>query len=452
MIVILSDDGGGLDPERIREKLVSKGLFTADALATMPTKTVLHQIFLPGFSTAAVVTDVSGRGVGMDMVMSTVQELKGRIDIDSVVGQGTQFNFRIPVPKSVTIINSLIIRHATQCFAVPQDNIVRLLRLSDERQKQDVSHLEGSSILKLDGDLLPLVNLSQLLQLPNGSDGAEDMQILIVNSESGRFALAVDEILDAEDIVVKPLHRSVDEVGAYAGATFLGDGSVGLILDIQRLTKRMAGSQTAEADGQTSSIENADAGNVAVVDHDYLLFELDTPGLFCLPLSRVFRLEDFDRHQIKHSGGRPALIYRDQIMPLIDVAGVLGMPASGNRMQDQEDKQSLFVVRSDKGYFGLWIRNIVDVARATGEVDTNVSSCSGVLGVIVVNHHTATVIDEIAIIQLAGFRISDREISESDGHPQPKESLTLETTAQTVASEESNPGSSGGEAAGWGMF
>lgn len=452
VIVTLSDDGGGLDPDKIREKLVSKGLFTDEAVASMPVKTVLHQIFLPGFSTAATVTDVSGRGVGMDMVMSTVLELKGRVDVDSQVGQGTQFNFRIPVPKSVTIINSLIIRHGTQCFAIPQDNIVRLLRLGDERLKQDVSHLEGSSVLKLDGGLLPLVNLSQLLQIKHESADDVDMQILIVNSESGRFALAVDEILDAEDIVVKPLHRSVDEVGAYAGATFLGDGSVGLILDIPRLTKRLAVSKLTEIEDSGSSVGDTGTEGASVVEDDYLLFELDVPGLFCLPLDRVFRLEDFDRQQVKFSGGRPVLIYRDQIMPLIDVASVMGLSASGNRLHDGEDKQSLFVVRRDKGYFGLWIRNIVDVTKATGDLDTNVSSHPGVLGVMIVNHRTATVIDEIAIIQLAGFRISEDQPSESGGYSQLSESTGLESAVQTSAGQDSNHGIKSEEAAGWGMF
>lgn len=444
VLITLQDDGKGIDPEVIREKLVSKGLVTQEAAAAMSAKTLLHQIFLPGFSTAAVITDVSGRGVGMDMVMSTITEMRGKIEIDSKVGVGTKFTFRLPIPKSVTIINSLIVKIQDQCFAIPQDSIVRLLRIEAERWSQDALDMQGTMVFKLDGHLVPLVYLSTVLEKPGDSNPKDEHNIVIIQSEYGRMALVVDEILDAEDIVVKSLHKSISDIGVYSGATFLGDGSVGLILDINRLAQRVNPGVLTYPATSDGNAELGEGLNASV--SEVLLFELHNDELYGIPLTQISRLDEFNPTSLKFSGGQSVLIYRETIMPVIDVASVLGLNPETSVIESGIEKHPLLIIEANHQFYGLKIHKILDVVPHTESFDRNDRESGGVTDVAIVQGRTTTIIDAFEVLASAGFKLKRKEEKSS-------EHAVMELTKVDVqnVTEEQQMGE-GSIAAGWGMF
>ena len=289
----ISDDGKGINPDVIGSKAMEKGLVTDDDLQRMGRKKILSLILAPGFSTAEAVTEYSGRGVGMDMVQSSVNAIGGRIDIDSESGKGSQFSFRLPIPRSVLIINSLLVSVRSRIFNIPQDNIARLIRLDEEKKKTMLRKAQNTDVLDLEGSLLPLVRLEEVLFTGEGEEPAEvspeehgELCIVVVKSETINYGLIVDSIEDAEEIVVKPLARHLNKHKIFSGATFAGDGKVGLILDVDGIAEKTRIADESAAAGDDS----AQAEDQTRQTRDYLMFTLDSRGQYATPLQQVFRL------------------------------------------------------------------------------------------------------------------------------------------------------------------
>ena len=407
IIVTLSDDGGGIDPERLRRKLSESGRLPAEQIASMSRQELLMQIFEPGFSTAAVVTDVSGRGVGMDMVRDSITKLKGRIDIQSEIGKGTSFTLSLPVPRSVVIISSLIVESAGRHFAVPQDHVLRLVRLTPEQQRTHLSILPGNAcMLRYEDTLLPLLDLAAMLGLTSGNallqaasgDAAthhEDVSILVLQAEHGMFGLVVGSVHDTEDAVLKSLHKCVEVTGVYRGATFMGDGTVGLILDIDGLVK--AGG-IAEHFVQHAATNAAEAQATNGPEGQFLTFTLTTPGTFAVPLDAVFRFEEFPSSAVKYCGDMQAIIYRDAVMPLIDLATVLKRPrptltvppplAAGGPATIR-----VFISQSEQRYFAFAVEHIGEIASLQSEIDQSFRRPEGTIGLVLIGGVPTTVVD-----------------------------------------------------------
>ncbi|WP_275406200.1 chemotaxis protein CheA [Cellulomonas pakistanensis] len=349
VVVEVADDGRGIDPEKIGAKAVQKGLRTADQVASMGQADLLQLLFLPGFSTAEVVSNVSGRGVGMDVVRTKIEAIGGAVEVDSTVGRGTTWRLRIPL--TLAIMPALTVECSGDLYAIPQVNLLELVALDSQRSESGIEHIHEAAVYRLRGELLPLVSLSSVLEV--GGERPENAVIAVVQSDQQRFGLLVDRVLNTEEIVVKPLSARLKAIGAYSGATVLGDGHVALILDVQAIARRaLAGElDVAARDAHESATAAAvrDSQQVLVVG-------IGGGRQVAMPLASVARLEHVQADQVEYVGGREVVQYRGTILPLARLDRVLGAYGS------EETSELLLVVYSRAGRsVGLVVKEIVDI-------------------------------------------------------------------------------------------
>lgn len=388
ILIELSDDGRGIDPERIRQKIKEKKMFPPEIADAMSQSRLYQMIFESGFSTAAKVTDVSGRGVGMDMVKTSIEKVRGTIDIRSELGKGTKFILRLPVPRSVLIVNSLMVEAGKNTFAIPQENILRLVTIEPEKIAEKIGSLEGTHLLRMDSRLIPLVWVRDLLKLTNDKKLTQTLKTVIVQVEEGAYGLVVDEILDVEDLVVKPLGRHLKDLSTYSGATFLGDGKVGLILNVENIARlanitidSMANT-TKEIPAKTSPSQKG---------REFLLFDLDAPGNFAIPLDEVFRLEEFSPSDLKNTGNHHVCIYRESVMPIIPL--LKSLMNNEDIVTNLESRVPCIVVKQTNGFKAFSIKSIIDIATYGEDINTDVSDRPGIKGTVYIQDKIFSVID-----------------------------------------------------------
>lgn len=444
VVVEVSDDGAGIDPEKIRKKLREQGRLEASVIDTMERDRLLRQIFEPGFSTASSVTNVSGRGVGMDMVQTSIDQLKGRIDVNSEIGHGTSFKFTIPIPKSVVIINALIVGTCGQTFAIPQDNIVRLLRVPHERRSQEISKLPGSHAIRLNDMLIPLVSLHEALNLgssPIQTRDSDELNIVIAKWEGGTYGLIVDSIQDAEDIVVKSLHSAVERIGAYGGSTFLGDGSVALIIDVGGIAKITGQAELQARNHQIGTSKSAilPSDALRIVGHDYMLFEPGYAGVFAIPVENVFRIEEIANNAIVPVGERRMIHYRDDLIPIIELAQALKIPPLKSTEHAHPEKTHTLIISFENKLFATPIARVLEVTRIEAEMKKPSPPTKCIKGLFTIEERVITVIDVHEAIQSSGV----------DSHPINHTSFTNKTEKNL---DDHPPTQTYKQAAGWGIF
>ena len=228
--ISISDDGAGIDAVKLKDKAVERGILTADQAAQMSDREAVRLIFHPGFSMAKEVTDVSGRGVGMDVVKTNIEKLGGAVSIETTVGKGTTINVKLPL--TLAIVPSLIVRSGERCLAIPQTNIRELVRVKKEDVATRIERVKDAEVFRLRGKLLPLLRLNDALGVNQTDETNNAINIIVVEAGSLQYGLIVDGLHDSEEIVVKPLGRHMQECETLAGATILGDGQVALILDV----------------------------------------------------------------------------------------------------------------------------------------------------------------------------------------------------------------------------
>lgn len=388
VVVEISDDGAGLDSDRIRTIAVQRGVVSEDQLERMSEREIHELIFRPGFSTAAAVTNVSGRGVGMDVVRTNIESIGGVVDLNSTPGLGTTIRVRIPL--TLAIIPALVVAEDGERFAIPQANLVELVRLDPADVERDVHELAGVPILRLRGQLLPLVSLSAALGVEHEHD--EALTVVVVQADNIRFGLAVDEVHDTQEIVVKPLGRQLKTISMYAGATIMGDGRVALILDVSGMAA-MCGITAVPAEPAAGST-NSDTGATTL-----LVLDVGGDRRAALPLERVSRLEEFAHDRIERSGATEVVQYRDGILRLVRLADAIGLPRS------EADHPSFSVVVHEDGdeRVGIVADRVVDIVQAS-VTPTGVGLRSGVLGTAVVQDKVTDLVDLDAIVSTAGGR------------------------------------------------
>jgi two-component system, chemotaxis family, sensor kinase CheA len=377
----IADDGRGIDPERIRAKAVERGLISADRALGLSVHETVNLIFLPGFSTAEKVTNVSGRGVGMDVVRSNIEKIGGSVEVDGRIGLGT--TIRIKIPLTLAIIPALVVSAGRERFAIPQVNLVELVRFDAEQAKKSIEWIHGVPVFRLRGNLVSLVDLSRALRLPPKPH--DDFNIVVLQADDRHFGLLVDGINDTEEIVVKPLARDLKGLNVYAGATIMGDGRIALILDVMGLAglAEVHASQQRLATGGTS---NAAAGDVERL----LLFSTGADGRMALPLDSVARLEEFPKSNVERVGNEDVVQYRGEILPLID----LGRAFGGNSAQN--DPLQVVVHTDESGSVGFVVQAIDDIVEGTIEVRRRAGR-PGVLGSVVVQGRVTELLDAKAV-------------------------------------------------------
>ncbi|HEY2783779.1 MAG TPA: chemotaxis protein CheA, partial [Fimbriiglobus sp.] len=311
----VTDDGGGIDARRVKEKAVRLKVVSAEDAARMSDRELVNLVFLPGFSTADKVTQFSGRGVGMDVVRTNIEKIGGSVDLDSRPGAGT--TLRMKIPLTLAIIPALTVTSGGERFCIPQVSLLELVRVEAGGTKR-IESFHGAPVYRLRENLLPLVFLDEHLELAVPGRKRGDVHIVVLQADDRPFGLAVDAIHDTEEIVVKPLQKQLKGVTAFAGATIMGDGRVALILDVVGLAH--GANILAETSGRTAAKSNSDAGRSTAVGAPLLIFVTTGGERMAVPLTLVSRLEEFPRAALERSGGRKVVQYRDEILPLVDVA------------------------------------------------------------------------------------------------------------------------------------
>ncbi|MBX9245157.1 chemotaxis protein CheA [Actinotalea ferrariae] len=364
VVVDIVDDGHGIDVDKVAAKAVERGLRTAEQVALMAPADLLQLLFLPGFSTADAVTNVSGRGVGMDVVRTRIEAIGGTVDVESELGRGTTWRLRIPL--TLAIMPALTVACDGELYAIPQVSLLELVAL-DAQTSGAVEYVRSAPVYRLRGELLPLVELREVFGADVPADRAGAV-IAVLEADSRRFGLLVDRVLNTEEIVVKPLSGRLKAIGLYAGATLLGDGRVSLILDIQAIGRRAMAGDRGEIERSRSAEDRAALRETVQV----LVAGIGDGRRVAIPLASVTRLEKLPASLLEHVGGREVLQYRGSITPVVRLDRMLGSLT--------QDKDELTVVVSSRR--GRSVAIVVDQIVDIVDDDVTVHSDLGDLGLV----------------------------------------------------------------------
>ena len=382
----ISDDGAGLDLNAIRAKAIERGTLPSQQAAKMTDREIANLIFMAGFSTAQKVTNISGRGVGMDVVKTNIEKIGGTVDVSSVRGHGT--TLKIKIPLTLAIIPALIVTTGGDRFAIPQVSLVELVRLEGKAAESGVEMIQEAAVYRLRGTLLPIIYLNRELKLTRkaDSDGDGAINIVVLQADGRQFGLVVDGINDTEEIVVKPLRKQLRGISCFAGATIMGDGKVALILDIVGLAQRA--SLAGESSGHVAAVAKEELAEGNEKRESWLLLRVGDSGKLAIPLSMVSRLEEFDRKTIESSGNRQVVQYRREIMPLVSVADALHIPAHAVR----EGPIQVVVHSTGSGSVGLVVDEILDIVDQHVSVARKIDN-SCLLGSAVIQQHVTDLLN-----------------------------------------------------------
>ncbi|HEV7962137.1 MAG TPA: chemotaxis protein CheW [Actinoplanes sp.] len=376
--VEVADDGAGMDVDRIAQKAVEKGLLRADQIGTMDKRDIMAMVFQPGFSTAAKVTNVSGRGVGMDVVKTNIERIGGTVSVDSTLGEGTVW--RLNIPLTLAIIQALTVDCGDQRYVVPQVAVLELVFIDGQSTK--IEYASGAPVYRLRGKLLPLVRLDRALGLDVGGD--QGVYIMVLQADGRRFGLVVDRVLNTEEVVVKALNTRFKDIGMYAGATILGDGKVGLILDISSLARR----SHLAVDSERQNVAGTSRGSGAPGTGERLLVTAVGERRVAIPLDTVTRLEEFPRDRIEHAGSREVVQYRGQILPLMRLSHLLGAYSE----EPEGDTVSVVVYSEGGRSVALVVDRIVDIAENSTTARRDAEE-DGLVGTAVIQQRVTELLD-----------------------------------------------------------
>jgi two-component system, chemotaxis family, sensor kinase CheA len=447
VVIEISDDGKGLDGDALAASAVNKGLITIEQAQIMSDKEKVNLIFLPGFSTAKEVTDVSGRGVGMDVVKTNLDQLGGNVDIISEVGHGTTISIKLPL--TLAIIPCQIIMMGGERYAIPQVNLEELLRIPASQVKERVERVGNAEVVRLRGNLLPLIRLADVLGVQrtfwDGSDGKlkEDrremisdrrgltsppfrdtqdkgtvpetqqdikggrtdsdrrtspssaLNIVVVSTGAMKYGLIVDRLQDSEEIVIKPLGRHLQQCKGYAGATIMGDGRIALILDVSNLA-RMAHLTSIDGTDRAHELASAqeEARRAQRDKQALLIFRNSETEQFGVPLNQVERIEKIKRTDIEDLGGKRVMQYREGSLSLICVNDI----AAVQPLADHDDLL-VIVFKIATRLIGLLAIGPIDAIEVATEIDGVTLRQPGIMGSVIIGKHTTMLVNVFELVQ-----------------------------------------------------
>jgi two-component system, chemotaxis family, sensor kinase CheA len=379
IIICIADNGRGLNTEKIKAKATANGLIGEAELEKMTEAQIHKFIFAPGFSTAATVTSVSGRGVGMDVVRTNIDQIGGTIDIKSVAGEGSSVTIKIPL--TLAIVSALIVEAGGDRFAIPQLSVVELVRARANSEHR-IERIKDTAVLRLRNKLLPLMHLKKLLRIDDGSSSdPENGFIVVTQVGSQTFGIVVDGVFHTEEIVVKPMSTKLRHIDMFSGNTILGDGAVIMIIDPNGIAKALGASSAASHE---IADENANLhANSSEQLTSLLVFRAGSAQPKAVPLGLVTRLEEIATDKIELSNGRYMVQYRERLMPLVQMEGV-NVQTSG--------AQPILVFADEGRSMGLVVDEIIDIVEERLHIEV-AGSGQGILGSAVIKGHATEVID-----------------------------------------------------------
>jgi two-component system chemotaxis sensor kinase CheA len=380
IIIEIADDGRGLNTDKIKAKAIANGLATEAQIEKMGEAQIHKFIFAPGFSTAAKVTSVSGRGVGMDVVRNNIDQIGGTVDVKSVACAGS--NFVIKIPLTLAIVSSLIVEAAGDRFAIPQLSVIELVRAQSNSEHR-IERIKDTPVLRLRNKLLPLIRLKTLLKIDDGAeDESENGFIVVTQVGNQTFGIVVDGVFHTEEIVVKPMSTKLRHIAMFSGNTILGDGSVIMIIDPNGIAHALGTSTTAHAAAEEDRAVQQHVANDNTTS--LLVFRAGSPEPKAVPLSLVTRLEEIGAGDIEASNGRRLVQYRGQLMPLVRVNDAVQIKTEGT--------QPMLVFSDDGRSMGLVVDEIVDIVEDQLNIEVS-SDTPGVLGSAVIKGRATEIID-----------------------------------------------------------
>lgn len=404
----VSDDGAGISVDAVRKKAIEKGLVTDAVAADMSTERIFQFIFEPGFSTAHAVTNISGRGVGMDVVRTNIESIGGTIDISSQSGVGTVVRVRIPL--TLAIIPALIVSSGNQRLAIPQSYIQELVGLRENEKSHMIEGLEGAPVLRLRNRLIPVVYLDRWLGLREWKKRPHTGAVVVVKVDNHEFGLVIDAVTTSEDqnshatettglwfIVVKAISSLLAPMGIYSGATVMGDGSVVLILDLRGITIAADIPAHARRAVDPQSKDN-DFKEVRQEDSRYLVCETHLGRRVAVPLNQVQRLENFPESEVNPAGDSHFVKRNGELTQLIDPDKMLHTSKTSTPNDTNSDLVGI-VLPNEHGNKALSVRKIIDVESGRGSLE-EIMNDDCLLGTLLVGNAATEILDIPAAIRL----------------------------------------------------
>lgn len=420
----VSDDGKGINPQKLREVAVEKGLLTHSQADSLSDREALNLIFMAGFSTAKEITEVSGRGVGMDVVRASLQKLGGVVEIESSIGHGSTISIRLPL--TLAIIPAIILAVEDQCFAVPQVSVIEVVWLHGDEVYQSIQKIDESEVYWLRGKILPLIRLSKVLSIQrsftnpetgekamdrraempdrrqngnsfdtNARTGVRDRRISLINSlyiivlrvGNDSFGLCVERIVDTEEIVVKPLHKRLKASKVYAGATVLGDGATALILDVSELARK-GGIRCEKTESRALKARSS------IDELQRMLVFTNGKERFAVPLCLLMRVDEISVQEIQIAMGREHLSFRNSLIPLLRIENAI--PGITGAYHD--DFLHAIIPRIGAPV-GIAAARIIDIVEIDNNTAIHSSNQSAIIGTQIINGHATTLLDLCVLIK-----------------------------------------------------
>jgi two-component system chemotaxis sensor kinase CheA len=414
-IIDISDDGRGMNRAKIETKAIEKGILNSTTARGLTDKEIFNILFEPGFSTAEKVSNVSGRGVGMDVVRTNIEGIGGKIDIESEERHGSLIRLRIPL--TMAIVPALIVQLQECKFAIPQNKLAEVVRvdLTNHNTTSSVQFIHSQKVLKLRDTLIPLIFLKDLIfnNYPKEND-ANILNVAILQTEAALFGLVVDTIEDSTDIVIKPLTQVAKNLGFYSGATVLGDGDIALVLDINALSC-FNRAQPISNSAIAVDLHNREQGSTISQGSKAVVARIASFGDIGIPLCHVDRLEEIDQKLIQHVGNEKVAIYRNGILPIIDLCHLLrqkdNQPPHSTIAESNSHRRLVIVQKESQDNarkYGLVVDEIVDIQNLSPDFSMSKRSGKALESQVILQNRILTVLNVPNII-------SSIELSTSKG-------------------------------------
>ena len=413
IIIEIADDGRGLNTARIKAKAVAQGLVSEAEIEKLSEAQIQKFIFVPGFSTAATITSVSGRGVGMDVVRNNIDQIGGTVDVKSVAGVGLSFTIKIPL--TLAIVAALIVDAGGDRFAIPQLSVVELVRARSNSEHR-IERIKDTTVLRLRDKLLPLIRLTKLLGFENAKKETDDGFIVVIQVGTQLFGLVVDAVFHTEEIVVKPMSNKLRHIAVFSGNTILGDGSVIMIIDPNGVAREIGSSVSSQMAAESETEVRRESTSEQTTS--LLVFRAGSAQPKAVPLALITRLEEVDAKKIELSNGRHMVQYRDHLMPLVRMSDDVRVKGEG--------AQPLLVFSDGSRSMALVVDEIVDIIEERLDIQVT-SENPGVLGSAIIKGQATEIIDVGHFLPTAfedWFRRKDQP-----GNARPRNTLLVDDSA-----------------------
>ncbi len=397
IVLKIQDDGKGINAAIIKEKALEKGLYTAEQLDQMSSLEIINIIFDSGFSTAEQVSDLSGRGVGMDMVRGSFVEMGGNVYVQSEAGKGSTFTLRVPVPKSVLIVNTLSVRVGQDFFLFHMDEVAEVIRHEQDSDRSKMYAIDSKLVLDHNHEMIPLTDLKQVFGEDNIEyeiDTKEVHNIVVLRVGKTKFGLLVDEIFDFEEVVSRKISEYIESKHLFHGASVFGSGDVAMILSAEGIAHRCGIHIDKKVQAIAEDMLASDTESLG--GSEYMLFKYEADKFLALELDHVKRLEKFHPATLEMIGDNYIVRYADKVLPIVDPAHMLGFKKNGMEHILKEVKQGMLdviVISTNGHHYGLVVFQLDEIKKSYEAINADTIINQGLKGTAYIDGRTISVVD-----------------------------------------------------------